>query len=467
MGIYRGSVSSITTEGVFVKVPILGGNDLEYGPCDSAGLSLVVGSRVLCGTVDEIPDDIVILGSSLAGTQTINGIWVFDTVAQRNAALPAPPSGTLAWTNDTDFLYSYYSGGWHQASWDEARILALEAGSAISVTDSSTIDFTKVGGNITASVKAESIPLNDLSNVTVPAPSTNHVLQYNGTAWVNVNPNLDFLTDVAISSPTTAQVLRYNGSGWVNAALSLDDLSDVAITSVATGHFLRYNGTNFVNIATLDVVAAATTTDAITVQVSGDTQKRSILNGDGSWEMGSGSAAVDTKLYRSGVGALKTDGSFNAVGDIQHNSITMPRGIVGTSSISGTSSGGVTTTETKDPIGDCTFTAETGRSYRVVYVYTTVATTSASQARLNIRDGGGSSPTNTSTVIGIPAFAYNSLVNNAGADSKALSFVKNDFSAGTHTIAAFIIRESGSGSVQLTGPGGHLRQLWVEDIGPA
>lgn len=66
---------------------------------------------------------------------------------------------------------------------------------------------------------------------------------------------LDDLSDVTISSPSTDQVLKYNGTAWVNSAApaagatNLDGLSDVVVTSPASGHHLRYNGTSWVNAA--------------------------------------------------------------------------------------------------------------------------------------------------------------------------------------------------------------------------
>lgn len=47
-----------------------------------------------------------------------------------------------------------------------------------------------------------------------------------GVQWItNTASNLDSLTDVVISSPTSDQVLKYNGSVWVNAA------ADAAVAS--------------------------------------------------------------------------------------------------------------------------------------------------------------------------------------------------------------------------------------------
>jgi len=78
----------------------------------------------------------------------------------------------------------------------------------------------------------------------------------------------------------------------------LDALSDVIITSAAIGHILQHDGSTFVNKSTIDQVVAATGTDAHTVKVTGDSQLRLVINGDGSIEWGSGSAALNIKLYR-------------------------------------------------------------------------------------------------------------------------------------------------------------------------
>lgn len=68
--------------------------------------------------------------------------------------------------------------------------------------------------------------------------------------------NLDGLTDVTITSPTTDQIIKYDGSVWVNAAPSsnpyLDDLSDVQITAAATGDRLIFNGSNWTNTSGMD-----------------------------------------------------------------------------------------------------------------------------------------------------------------------------------------------------------------------
>lgn len=60
------------------------------------------------------------------------------------------------------------------------------------------------------------------------------------------------------------------------------------------------------------VTVATASTTAISTDVTGDTQRRLIVRGDGQLVLGSGSATGDTNLYRSGANALATDDSFTA-----------------------------------------------------------------------------------------------------------------------------------------------------------
>ena len=88
------------------------------------------------------------------------------------------------------------------------------------VTGNVTGDLT---GDVTGTVSdISNHGINALSNVTVPSPTTNDVLQWNGTAWVNVAAstvgatNLDGLSDVVVTSPLQFQGLMYDGTNWVN-----------------------------------------------------------------------------------------------------------------------------------------------------------------------------------------------------------------------------------------------------------
>lgn len=91
--------------------------------------------------------------------------------------------------------------------------------------------------------------LDFLSNVTAPSPTTGQVIYWDGSAWVNVSPTLDFLSNVTVPSPTTGQVLYWNGTAWVNTAPTLDFLSNVVAPTPTTGDIIVYNGTEWVNQA--------------------------------------------------------------------------------------------------------------------------------------------------------------------------------------------------------------------------
>jgi hypothetical protein len=60
----------------------------------------------------------------------------------------------------------------------------------------------------------------------------------------------------------------------------------------------------------LDNTGATAGTDALTLDVTGDSVTRFVVNHDGKLEWGSGSGAVDTNLYRSAADTLKTDDNF-------------------------------------------------------------------------------------------------------------------------------------------------------------
>ena len=112
---------------------------------------------------------------------------------------------------------------------------------------------------LTLQLISSSVNLNTLSGVAVTAPSTNQVLKYNGSQWVNAADSvgaggsnaLNDLTDVVISTPSTNQVLKYNGANWVNAADSVGGagagLSSRGTFSVATAS-LNDNDSADINI---------------------------------------------------------------------------------------------------------------------------------------------------------------------------------------------------------------------------
>ena len=141
--------------------------------------------------------------SSGGGATTLDGLT--DVTA------PTPASGDFlkwngtAWVNDPINLGTDTTGNY---------MLDVSAGTGVSVSHTQ-------GEGSTATVSLNAT-LDNLSNVTVPSPTTGDLIQWNGTAWVNVASstvgatNLDGLSDVVITSPAQYQTLSYDGSTWVN-----------------------------------------------------------------------------------------------------------------------------------------------------------------------------------------------------------------------------------------------------------
>ena len=121
------------------------------------------------------------------------------------------------------------------------------ANQAIVTNGSGTLSFATVildGGNISdltndsnfiSNITNENI--GDLSDVTITSGSNGDLLQYNGSAWVNVDvdtimgaQNLDDLGDVTITSAATGDFLRYSGSAWVDSTIQNSDIAEGAVT---------------------------------------------------------------------------------------------------------------------------------------------------------------------------------------------------------------------------------------------
>lgn len=78
------------------------------------------------------------------------------------------------------------------------------------------------------------------------------------------------------------------------------------------------NATNMSKLLQQDMVVVAATRIVASKLLSTDTQPAFQIAGDGKQSWGPGGAtAVDTDLYRSGVGILATDSDFNATGAIR------------------------------------------------------------------------------------------------------------------------------------------------------
>lgn len=114
---------------------------------------------------------------------------------------------------------------------------------------------------------------------------------------------------IVFGDGTTADVNLYRSAA--NVLKTDDDFVTAGALSAASAAI-----TGAITAASEAITAAAASTDALTVKVSGDSNQRIILNGDGTVEWGSGSGAVDTNLYRSAADTLKTDDAFIVGGNL-------------------------------------------------------------------------------------------------------------------------------------------------------
>jgi len=137
-------------------------------------------------------------------------------------------------------------------------------------------------GQVTLDLSGDVAAFNDLSDVTLTSPTTDHFLRHNGSVWINDvrQTAVNKITDVA--GATNEHVLtKDTGSG--NAIFKVlptqvsafDDLSDVTLTSVTTDDFLRFNGSAWVNDA------RQTALDKIT-DVAGATNEQILTKDTGS-----------------------------------------------------------------------------------------------------------------------------------------------------------------------------------------
>lgn len=120
------------------------------------------------------------------------------------------------------------------------------------------------------------------------------------------------------SDSTASPAIVVQGAGDL---LDLRNASGVSQFSVANSGNLTFSGT--LTPDALDLTGAASGTDVITVDVTGDTQRRLIVNAGGGLDWGSGSATVDTNLYRGDVGLLQTDTALTVTGVMKANGGTV------------------------------------------------------------------------------------------------------------------------------------------------
>jgi hypothetical protein len=99
-------------------------------------------------------------------------------------------------------------------------------------------------------------------NTTDPKPG--YVYNQDDDTWYPLlglaTQSLDELTDVVITTPTTNQILVYNGTNWVNAG----ETGDISAVTAGTGITVT-NGTGPIPTVAVDTAVTATTNNTLTM----------------------------------------------------------------------------------------------------------------------------------------------------------------------------------------------------------
>lgn len=146
--------------------------------------------------------------------------------------------------------------GWLNIGGGASTLADLTDTNIVTPSNGQMLYYNTVGGwyNDDAPI----IPQNweDLNDVSFTTLGDGDVAVYDsGTnEWINAEPTLDWLNDVVVPSPSTDDILQFNGTNWVNVAPgaavptgTLDSLSDVVASTPATGDVLKFDGTDWVN----------------------------------------------------------------------------------------------------------------------------------------------------------------------------------------------------------------------------
>lgn len=192
-------------------------------------------------------------------------------------------------------------------------------------------------------------------------------------------------------------------------------------------------------------------------------------NGAGTVHIG-GTANSGTGTVAAGLRVTASDAQINDNGTFR----SLPRGRVGFSGANNTSTGSITTTETAGGgLTNVTFTAVTGRKYRINYSYVVGSSVANDPMVTRIRDGAGSAPTNTSTalastIISGSATASNSVRVSGHVDVDCVASgatAPGQINAGTHNLGAFVARTGGTGSLFIgSATPAVLSEISIDDV---
>ncbi|MBN2891740.1 MAG: hypothetical protein JXL97_07725 [Bacteroidales bacterium] len=146
--------------------------------------------------------------------------------------------------------------------------------------------------------------LNELSDVTLAGTSTNQVLLYNGTNWANTSMQITQLSNVTTTAPANGQVLKYNGTNWINNSLTTSDITDLSISGQTVGQALIWDGTDWSN---QDIAASSAWTEDATYVY---------YNGGKNVGIGTATPTAFFQVATSANQGVLFTGTYNAIGTV-------------------------------------------------------------------------------------------------------------------------------------------------------
>lgn len=284
-----------------------------------------------------------------------------------------------------------------------------------------------VTGSVVGTTDTQIVTTKTLQSCTAQATTTDPGLVLKGAAS-GTAAHLRGLDSTGVTTEFT--IARLGDATFRDATVR--NLSGTALT--ATG---AVTGTSFTNGGTFTVNSSGTTVTA--GLTAGATTATSVTSDAIANVGGSFAAASDGTVTSKNLTSLLVYAETNT------NSAT-------------------TVSEARDSnLGNAVFTAVASHKYRVRAVIRGLCD-AASTMDVKIRDGGGSTPTTSSTLLTAGTIQ---MVNSGGTGSITLVVeqIITGLSAGTHTLGVFFVRTAGSGNVSLTQATGSMRQLSVEDLG--
>jgi hypothetical protein len=224
-------------------------------------------------------------------------------------------------------------------------------------------------------------------------------------------------------------------------------------------------------LATVKVEPTATRTDGAGVTIT-NTARQTVARGaripvhDVDERNALGGPGVE--VYRLDTGQVQLYPHTGATWQTTHDPALpsladRPRGWVGSASSSTAGPSGIAGTEQMfDPV---TFTAVSGRRYRITYDGVWIANTAEVTAQFTVRSAAGSSVTNTGALR--RSRLFRSPPNVGNFIPVVLTAEVTGLTAGTTTIGVGARVALGSGTITIPGAADNTRGIIVEDIGPA